>query len=171
MGIIYKHFVSKILRLFPLILLFYISLKGDSVIRFKFIELLSLNFQYIIIYYWVLKNPRILGYGFIFLSGIITDVILGLPMGLSPLSYLVIAALATYTRIVTVRITLITDWLTFIPALLAGNLIYFLVLYFFDVPINYIYLFTGSLITFFIYPLLWLPFELLRRAMKASYND
>ena len=138
MSLIYKHFILKIFQLLPLLLLFYICLKDDSLFHFEFFDLLSLNFQYIIIYYWVLKNPQTLGYGFIFLAGIITDVILGLPMGISSLSYLAIAALATYTRIVTVRVTLLTDWLTFIPALLSANLIYFLVLYFFNIPINYL---------------------------------
>ena len=170
MSLIYKHFILKILQLLPLLLLFFICLKDDSFFHFEFFDLLSLNFQYIIIYYWVLKNPQILGYGFIFLAGIITDVILGLPMGISSLSYLAIAALATYTRIVTVRVTLLTDWLTFIPALLLANLIYFLVLYFFDIPINYLNLFFSSLFTFLMYPFLWIPFELFRRLIRSSHG-
>ena len=170
MSLIYKHFILKIFQLLPLLLLFYICLKDDSLFHFEFFDLLSLNFQYIIIFYWVLKNPQILGYGFIFLAGIITDVILGLPMGISSLSYLAIAALATYTRIVTVRVTLLTDWLTFIPALLLANLIYFLVLYFFNIPINYLNLFFSSLFTFLMYPFLWIPFELFRRLIRSSYG-
>jgi len=168
MSLIYKLFLVKILQFLPVILLFYISLKDDSIFHFKLFDLLSLNFQYIIIYYWVLKNPQILGYGFIFLAGIITDVILGLPMGISSLSYLAIATLAAYTRIVTVRISLLMDWITFIPALLSANLIYFLVLYFYDIPINYIHLLTGSFFTFVMYPFLWILFELLRRLMKLG---
>ena len=168
MSIIYKYFISKLLNLLPLFLLFYISLNDHNITNLKFFDMLSLNFQYIIIYYWVLKNPRTLGYGFIFLAGIITDVILGLPMGISSLSYLIIAALATYARIVTVRVSLLTDWLTFIPALLSANLAYFLVLYFYNIPINYLNLLSGSLVTFIIYPFMWIPFELLRRMIRAG---
>ena len=168
MGIIYKHILPKFFRIIPLFLLFYISLKDDVLLDFSFFKILSLNLQYIIIYYWVLKNPNILGYGSIFLAGIITDVILGLPLGLSSLCYLSISAFATYTRIVTVRINLLTDWLTFIPALLMSNLIYFLVLYFSDISVNYINILLGSFFTFLIYPVFWLPFEFLRRAM--GYN-
>ena len=168
MSLFYKNTVFKILQLFPLILLFYISLQDDSLFNFKFIDFLSLNFQYIIIYYWVLKNPQILGYGFIFLAGIVTDVILGLPLGINSLSYLTIATMATYTRIVTVRITLLTDWLTFIPALLLANLIYFLVLYFNEISVSYLSLFTGSLFTFIMYPILWFPFELFRRLLNVG---
>ena len=167
MGIIYKHAIYKVLQLLPLILLFFISLKDDVILNLKLFDFLSLNLQYIIIYYWVLKNPSILGYGYIFLAGIITDVILGLPMGLSPLSYLTVATLATYTRIVTVKINLMTDWMTFIPALLSANLIYFLVLYFYDSPVSYINILKGSFFTFCAYPLFWFPFELLRKLIKV----
>ena len=171
MATIYKHFMLKILQFFPLILLFLICIKDDSLFHFKFFDLLSFNFQYIIIYYWVLKNPQILGYGFIFLAGIITDVILGLPIGISSLSFLTVALVATYIRIVTVKITLLVDWLTFIPALLAANLIYFLVLYFNDIYINYLNLLTTSLSTFIIYPLVWGLFEVFRRFVKVSTHD
>ena len=170
MSLIYKHFIAKILQIIPLILLFYISLKDDSLFNHKFFDFFSLNFQYIIIYYWVLKNPQILGYGFIFLAGIFTDVIIGLPMGTSSLSYLVIASMAAYTRIVTVRISLITDWLTFIPSLLVANIIYFLILYLYDIPVNYLYLLISSFCTFLVYPFLWIIFELIRKITRGGAN-
>ena len=47
-----------------------------------------------------------LGYGFIFLSGIITDVMFGLPLGATALALLVVAGVAAYVRVVTVRISL-----------------------------------------------------------------
>ena len=111
----------------PILLLFYISLNGSSVIDFKYF---SINIHYILVYYWVLRQPKMFGYGFIFLSGIINDVVFGLPIGVNALSLLVIAAVAAYVRVVTVRITLINDWISFIPALLITNFIYFFSLYF-----------------------------------------
>ena len=113
-----KEIKFKFLELLPLLLLLFISLNGNSVINFKFF---SINLHYILIYYWVLKRPQALGYGFIFLSGIITDVILGLPIGVNALTLLVIATIAAYVRVVTVRISLLYDWMTFIPALLFAN--------------------------------------------------
>ena len=77
MAFSFKEIKFKLLELVPLFLLFFISLNGNSVIDFKFF---SINAHYILIYYWVLKRPQALGYGFIFLSGIITDVIIGLPI-------------------------------------------------------------------------------------------
>ena len=72
-----------------------------------------------------MRQPQSLGYGFIFLSGIISDVVFGFPLGVNALSLLIIAAVAAYVRVVTVRITLINDWISFIPALLLANFIYF----------------------------------------------
>ena len=171
MAAIYKHFVLKILQLLPLLLLFLVCLKDDSLFHLKFFDFFSFNFQYIIIYYWVLKNPQILGYGFIFLAGIIADVILGLPIGISSLSFLTVALVAAYIRIVTVKITLLIDWLTFIPALLAANLIYFLVLYFNDSSISYFDLLTTSISTFVIYPFAWALFEIFRRLVRVNIHD
>ena len=70
MAFSFKEIKFKFLELIPLLLLFFISLNGNSVIDFKFF---SINVHYILIYYWVLKRPQALGYGFIFLAGIITD--------------------------------------------------------------------------------------------------
>ena len=114
MAFSFKEIKLKFLELIPLLLLFFISLNGNSVIDFKFF---SINAHYILIYYWVLKRPQALGYGFIFLSGIISDVVFVLPFGVNALSLLIIAAVAAYVRVVTVRITLINDWISFIPAL------------------------------------------------------
>ena len=118
-------------------------------------------------YYWVLRLPGSLGYGFIFLSGIISDVVFGLPLGVNSLALLIIAAVATYVRVVTVRITLINDWISFIPALLIANFVYFLALYFSNYTIDYIFLFKNSISTFIFYPLLWGIFSLTLNLMKS----
>ena len=122
-----KQIRLKFFELVPIFLLFFITLNGKSVIDFK---ILSINVHYILIYYWVLRQPQALGYGFIFLSGIITDVVFGLPIGVSALALLTVAAVAAYVRVVTVRISLVNDWISFIPALLLANFIYFMSLYF-----------------------------------------
>ena len=163
MAILLKTFRLKILELIPLILLFYISLNGNSVIHIKFF---SINIHYILIYFWVLRQPTALGYGFIFLSGIISDVIYGTPLGSTALALLVVSSVAIYVRAVTVRINLINDWISFIPALLFANFIYYVALYFSNYPIDYLYLFTNSIFTFIFYPLLWSIFSILLKFMK-----
>ena len=158
-----KQIRLKFFELVPIFLLFFITLNGKSVIDFK---ILSINVHYILIYFWVLRQPQALGYGFIFLSGIITDVIFGLPIGVSALALLTVAAVAAYVRVVTVRISLINDWISFIPALLLANFIYFMSLYFSNYSIDYLYLFKNSIFTFIFYPILWLLFTALLKLMK-----
>jgi len=158
MAILFKQFKLNFISLIPILLLFIISLNGNSVIDFRFF---SVNIHYILIYFWVLRRPQLMGIGYIFLSGIITDVVLGLPIGTSSLTLLVIAGVAAYVRVVTVRISLVNDWLSFIPALLIANFVYFLVLYFSNYPIDYLYLFSNSIFTLFFYPVLWMLFSII----------
>ena len=159
----YKQIQFKFFGLIPLLLLFFISLNGNSIIDLNYF---SINVHYILVYYWVLRQPQALGYGFIFLSGIISDVVFGLPLGINALSLLIIAAVAAYVRVVTVRITLINDWISFIPALLIANFIYFLSLYLSDYSVDYLYLFKNSIFTFIFYPILWGAFSLILRLIK-----
>ena len=53
----------------------------------KIFEIFTLNFQIILIYFWVLKRPDIMANGHIFLAGLINDVVMGFPLGISSLSY------------------------------------------------------------------------------------
>jgi len=163
MGATTKELWGKFITLLPLLLLFFISLNGSSVINIKFF---SINIHYILVYYWVLRQPQSLGYGFIFLSGLISDVVLGFPLGINSLSLLFVAGVAAYVRVVTVRITLINDWISFIPALLFANFIYFISLYYSDFSIDYFYLLKNSIFTLIFYPVLWGLFSLLLNLAK-----
>jgi len=164
MGVSPKQFWFKLITLLPLLILFFLSLNGTSIINIKFF---SINIHYILVYYWVLRQPQILGYGFIFLSGIISDVVLGLPLGINALTLLLVAGVAAYVRVVTVRITLVNDWVSFIPALLFANFIYFISLYFSDYSVDYLYLVKNSVFTFIFYPVLWGIFSLILNLTKA----
>ena len=163
MGTSTKEFWGKFINLLPLLLLFFISLNGSSVINIKFF---SINIHYILVYYWVLRQPQSLGYGFIFLSGLISDVVLGFPLGINSLSLLFVAGVAAYVRVVTVRITLINDWISFIPALLFANFIYLISLYYSDFSIDYFYLLKNSIFTLIFYPVLWGLISLLLNLTK-----
>ena len=163
MGATTKEFWLKFINLLPLLMLFFISLNGSSVINVKFF---SINIHYILVYYWVLRQPQSLGYGFIFLSGLISDVVLGVPLGINSLSLLFVAGVAAYVRVVTVRITLINDWISFIPALLFANFVYFISLNYSDFSIDYFYLLKNSIFTLIFYPVLWGFFSLLLNLTK-----
>ena len=164
MAYTYRQIKFRFFGLLPLILLFFISLNGNSIISLKYF---SIHIHYILVYYWVLRKPEALGYGFIFLAGLINDVVFGLPLGINALSLLVIAGVAAYVRVVTVRITLVNDWISFVPALLIANIVYYLTLYFSNYSIDYFFLFKNSVFTFIFYPVLWGVFSLILNLTKS----
>ena len=128
MAIIYKNFKKKLVDLGPIFLLYFLSITEIDTQFSNYFEILSFNLQIIIIYYWQLKNPDVLGSGHVFFAGIINDVIMGLPLGASAISYLITSFVASYIRAVTVKMTLFTDWFTFLIAIFLSNLAYFILI-------------------------------------------
>ena len=171
MAINVKTFGDGFLRILPLILLIYVCI-SEFHTQFYYWSIFSFNLQFIIIYYWILRDPSILGYGFVFLCGVINDVVLSLPMGTSALSYLFVSLSAAYVRNATVRSTLITDWFTFLLAVIIGNFItYFLLKNFTEFKIEYTSMFFNSLFTFILYPVFWGIFELYKWSINLKTYD
>ncbi len=155
-----KSLGDKIKYLLPIFLLYYFSISEIDTVFSNYFEILSFNLQLIIVYYWVLRNPSILGYGNIFFAGVINDVIMGSQLGISSLTYLTVSLVASYIRVMTVKITLFTDWFTFVVALFFSNFIYFvLIVNFTDLNMNYTDLFYNALFTFIFYPFFWFLFN------------
>ena len=91
---------------------------------------------------------------------------MGLPMGISAISYLTVAFIATYIKNVTVNFSLFTDWFTFIIAIFFSNLIFFiLITNFSNLKLIYTDLFYNAFFTFLFYPLFWVFFNLLKKIM------
>ena len=74
MAISFKKLKGFIFQTGPLILLFYICI-SEFHTQFYYWKIFSFNLQFIIIYYWVLRDPSILGNGHIFFARIINDII------------------------------------------------------------------------------------------------
>ena len=70
MAIIYKKFRSQIIYLFPIILLYFLSITEIDTQFSNHFEILSFNLQLIIVYFWTLKNMNVLGNGHVFFAGI-----------------------------------------------------------------------------------------------------
>jgi rod shape-determining protein MreD len=163
MILLLKKLFLLILRFFPVFLLFFLVL-GDFTFSFHPKNLVTFDLVYIVIYFWVLKNPELMGYGVIFLAGIINDIVAGSPIGISSINYLFLCGIASYIRNITLRSSLIYDWLAFIPTILIINSIHYSILnLIFDININYYYLFLSSVFTFCLYPLFGLIFNLINR--------
>ena len=171
MALVLSKFKESLFRLGPLILLIYVCI-SEFHTQFYYWGIFSFNLQFIVIYYWILRDPDILGYGFVFICGFINDVVLSLPLGTSALSYLFVSLVAAYVRNATVRTSLFTDWFTFVVAVFIGNFIYFfLMIRFADAGIEYATLFYNSLFTFILYPLFWSIFEVYKKMTFARRND
>tara|TARA_B100001540_G_C15481343_1_gene494763 strand:+ start:97 stop:621 length:525 start_codon:yes stop_codon:yes gene_type:complete len=148
---IYKNFIHT----FPLIFLFFIAFSGFDLNFFLFKLSFSFNFIYIVIFYWVLKKPDRIGFGLIFLVGIINDVVQNFPIGISSINYLILCAIASFIRARTLVPNLLYDWLLFLVAILIVSSVNYTILsVIFDYPIKYGALMFSSFITFLIYPIL-----------------
>ena len=61
MSLFSRSFYYFLLSLFPIFLLFFLVLV-DFDFSFHSKKLVTFNLTYVVIYYWVLKKPEILGY-------------------------------------------------------------------------------------------------------------
>jgi len=143
-----KNLINKIFLQIPLILLF-ISVLNNHDFNYLGLKYFSFNFSYILIFYYSLKKSESLGYIYIFIAGLINDVVIGTPIGLSSLMYLMLCGAAAYLRNITLRPSLIKDCIFFLITILIINSLLFIILnyifsyqlYYFDQIINIIYTF------------------------------
>ena len=150
----------KIINLGPLLLLYYLSISEVDTQFENYFEILSFNIQLIIIYFWSLKRPEVLGNGHVFFAGIINDVVMGIPMGLSSLCYLVISLVATYVKNMTVNTSITTDWFTFFIGLIVSNLIFtILASNFSEVSIQFVEISYNTFFTLIFFPFFWFIFN------------
>jgi cell shape-determining protein MreD len=172
MAILYKNLRSSLINSFPLITLYYLSISEIDTHFSNMFEILSFNLQIIIIYYWMLKNSSVLGNGHIFFAGIINDAVMGLPLGISSISYLTVSFVASYIRQVTVNMSLFTDWFTFILAIFFSNLIYLiLITNFSNLQISYVNMSYNAFFTFLFYPFIWAIFNFYKKIMFLRADD
>ena len=136
---------------FPMILLF-VSVMNDLDFNDVGIKYFSFNFSYILIFYYTLKRKEALGYVSLFIAGLFNDVIVGLPMGISSLLFLLLCGFASYLRNITLRPNLVKDWLFFLFTLLIINSFSYITLVFiFEYDINYTNSIVNTLFTFIFY--------------------
>ena len=155
-NITHKLFASG-----PLILLYYLSVSEVDTNLEKLFEVFSLNLQIIIIYFWIIKRPALMGAGHIFIVGLINDVIMSFPLGISSLSYLVVCFVGNYVRNKSVNTTIASDWFTFFIALILSNLLFFSLLSnFSDVAVSYSKIGYNTFFTLFLFPVFWLLFNI-----------
>ena len=167
-----RNIINKLFASGPLFLLYYLSISEIDTHFSNMFEILSFNLQIIIVYYWMLKNSNVLGNGHIFFAGIINDAVMGLPLGISAISYLTVSFVASYIRQVTVNISLFTDWFTFLIAIFFSNLVYIiLILNFSDMRVSYVDVSYNAFFTFLFYPFIWTIFNFYKKIMFLRSDD
>ena len=101
--------------------------------------------------------------GHIFLAGLINDVVMGFPLGISSLSYLIIIFVGTYVRNKSVNTTIASDWFTFFMAMIFSNLLFFTFLNnFTEISISMTKIGYNMFFTLFMFPIFWFIFNLYR---------
>jgi rod shape-determining protein MreD len=164
-------FFRSLLSYLPIILLFF-SVFNEFDFNYLKLDYFSFNFIFILIFFWTLRNPDQLGYFAIFLAGIINDVVIGIPIGISSFCYLLICTITSYIRQITLSPKFINDWLSFIIAVLLINSIQVLILdLIFLYQVDYMSYLINSGFTFLFYPLFFILFNILNSKISLKKND
>ena len=167
-----KKFYINIIRSLPIFFLYLLVLTGFDLSFFYYDINISFNFVYLIIFFFVLKNPNTLSYGLIFLAGIINDVVQNYPIGISSVNYLLLCAIAAFVRSRMILPNLFYDWmLFFIAILIVSSVNYTVLTMVFEIPIKYGVLMFSSILTALIYPILSKIFNEKVLLILRSEND
>ena len=165
-----KNFTKKILSQIPLILLF-ISVLNNHDFNYLGLKYFSFNFSYILIFYYSLKKSESLGYTYIFIAGLFNDVVVGTPIGLSSLMYLMLCGAAAYLRNITLRPSLIKDCIFFLITILVINSLLFIALNFiFNYELSYFDQIINITYTFLFYFLFSSLFDIFENYFLGNSN-
>jgi len=166
-----SNFFKSLISYLPLFFLFF-SVLNEFDLNYLKIDNFSFNFVYILVFYWTLRGSEDLGYFSIFIAGIINDVVVGLPIGISSFCYLLICVFTSYIRQITLSPKFINDWFTFIVAILLVNSIQVLILdLIFLIEVDYMRYLINSGFTFIFYPIFYLFFNLINDKISLKPND
>ena len=162
-----KNYLYKLYTWLPIIALF-ISVFNEFDLNYLNIDYFSFNFPFILIFYFALKEYNKFDYLLVFISGLINDTVVGLPLGLSSLSYILVCIFASYLRNITIRPHLIKDWFYFLFVISLINSINYSVLFlFFSYDLDILFYIINNAFTF----LLYVPTSfILNRYFKAIHD-
>ena len=146
-----KNLLYKIYTWLPILALF-ISVFNEFDFNYLNIDYFSFNFPFILIFYFALKAYQRFDYFLVFLAGLFNDTVVGLPLGISSMSYILICIFATYLRNITISPNLIKDWFYFLFIISLINSINFSVLLlFFSYELDITLFIVNNFFTFLFY--------------------
>ena len=146
-----KSSLSKLYRWFPITFLF-ISVLNEFDFNYMNLKYFSFNFPFILIFFFTLKDFKYFDYFLVFIAGLFNDTVVGLPLGMSSLSYMLLCIATAYIRNITIRPNPIKDWFYFLFVIsLINSLNYSVLTLFFSVNIELISYLINTLFTFLLY--------------------
>ena len=146
-----KNLLYKVYTWLPILVLF-ISVFNEFDLNYLNIDYFSFNFPFILIFYFALKAYQRFDYFLVFLAGLFNDTVVGLPLGISSMSYILICIFATYLRNITISPNLIKDWFYFLFIISLINSINFSVLFlFFSYELDITLFIVNNFFTFLFY--------------------
>ena len=166
---------SPFLRIFlsylPVLLLFF-SVFNEFDFNYLKLDYFAFNFVHLLIFFWTLRNPDQLGYLAIFFAGIINDVVIGLPIGISSFCYLILCSVTAYIRNITLSPNFMKDWISLLLTILLINSIQVIILdLVFLINVDYTNYLINSGFTFLFYPIFFLIFNFLNERISDQTND
>ena len=109
----HRGLLFKLYSWAPLLVLF-ISVMNEFDFNYLNLKYFSFNFPFILIFFFTIKEFKNFDYILVFLAGLINDTVVGLPLGISSLSYLLICIATSYFRNITIRPNPVKDWFYFL---------------------------------------------------------
>ena len=170
MNKIRQNIIQNIQKYIPIILLF-ISVLNEFDFNNLGLKYFSFNFSYILIFYYSLKKSESFGYIYIFIAGLFNDVVIGTPLGLSSLMYLILCGAAAYLRNITLRPSLVKDCIFFlITILIINSLLYITLSFIFDYRLDYFDQIINIVYTFLLYFLFSILFNIIEVYFLGKVN-
>ncbi len=146
-----KNFLYKIYTWLPVLLL-YVSVLNEFDLNYINIEYFSFNFPLLLIFYFALKGYSRFDFLLVFIAGLINDTVIGLPLGVSSFSYILVCIFSSYLRNITIRPHLIKDWFYFLFVIsLINSINYSILLLFFSFELDIMFYVINNLFTFLFY--------------------
>ena len=96
----------------------------------------------------------------IFFEGFVNGVVIGMPLGLSSFSYMLLCAASSYLRSITLRPNIIKDWFFFLVTISSINSLHFMILNLvFLIDADYKFLLINNFFTFLLFFLFYFLFN------------
>ncbi len=162
-----RGFYFKFYSYLPIIVLF-ISVLNEFDLNYLKLKYFSFNFPFILIFFFTLKDFKKFDYLLVFLAGLVNDTVVGLPLGISSLSYILICIATSYLRNITIRPNPIKDWFYFLFIISLLNSINYSILTLF---FSYDLLLLSYLVNIFFTFILYILFAYLFKYYMKGLSD